>query len=110
MSKEELNSVIDSVRIAGIDQSIMYTKMCSALYSMSVEAYGKLGASYLWMYIYESDENKFETFDELYDFLSDPRIQYIKDTPTSLGDMIDRSPNDKMYHNLAKVIYFENFN
>lgn len=47
MSKEELNSVIDSVRIAGIDQSIMYTKMCSALYSMSVEAYGKLGASYL---------------------------------------------------------------
>ena len=110
MSKEELKSVIDSVRIAGIDQSIMYTKMCSALYSMSVEAYGKLGASYLWMYIYESDENKFETFDELYDFLSDPRIQYIKDTPTSLGDMIDRSPNDEMYHNLAKVIYFENFN
>lgn len=110
MSKEELNSVIDSVRIAGIDQSIMYTKMCSALYSMSVEAYGKLGASYLWMYIYESDENKFETFDELYDFLSDPRIQYIKDIPTSLGDMIDRNPNDEIYHDLAKVIYFENFN
>lgn len=110
MSKEELKSVIDSVRIAGIDQSIMYTKMCSALYSMSVEAYGKLGATHLWLYIYESDENKFETFDELYDFLSDPRIQYIKDTPTSLGDMIDRSPNDEMYHNLAKVIYFETFN
>lgn len=110
MSKDELKSVIDSVRIAGNEKGTMYSLMCSALYNMSVEAYGKLGASYLWLYIYESDENKFETFDELYDFLSDPRIQYIKDTPTSLGDMIERSPNDEMYHNLAKVIYFENFN
>lgn len=110
MSKDELKSVIDSVRTAGKEKSTMYSLMCSALYNMSVEAYGKLGASYLWIYIYESDENKFETFDELYDFLSDPRIQYIKDTPTSLGDMIERSPNDEMYHNLAKVIYFENFN
>jgi hypothetical protein len=58
----------------------------------------------------EIPKNKFETIDELYDFLSDPRIQYIKETPTSLGDMIERSPNDEMYHNLAKVIYFETFN
>ena len=107
MSKEELKSVIDSVRIAGHEKGNIYSLMCSALYNMSVEAYGKLGASYLWLYIYESDENKFETFDELYDFLSDPRIQYIKDTPTSLGDMIERNPNDEMYHDLAKVIYFE---
>lgn len=110
MSKDELKSVIDSVRTAGKEKSTMYSLMCSALYNMSVEAYGKLGASYLWIYIYESDENKFETFDELYDFLSDPRIQYIKDIPTSLGDMIDRNPNDDMYHDLAKVIYYEMIN
>jgi hypothetical protein len=110
MSKEELKSVIDSVRTAGREKGNIYSLMCSALYTMSVEAFGKLGATYLWLYIFESDENKFETFDELYNFLSDPRIQYIKDTPTSLGDMIDRSPNDEMYHNLAKVIYFETFN
>ena len=110
MSKEELQSVINLVRTAGKEKGTMYSLMCSALYSMSVEAYGKLGASYLWLYIYESDENKFETFDELYDFLSDPRIQYIKETPTSLGDMIDRNPNDEMCHNLAKVIYYEMIN
>lgn len=110
MSKEELKSVIDSVRISGNEKGTMYSLMCSALYNMSVEAYGKLGASCLWHYIYNSDENKFETFDELYDFLSDPRIQYIKDTPTSLGDMIDRNPNDDMYHDLAKVIYYEMIN
>lgn len=110
MSKDELKSVIYSVRTAGNEKRTMYSLMCSALYTMSVEAFGKLGATYLWLYIFESDENKFETFDELYDFLSDPRIQYIKDTPTSLGDMIERSPNDEMYHNLAKVIYFETFN
>lgn len=110
MSKEELKSVIDSVRIAGNEKGTMYSLMCSALYNMSVEAYGKLGASYLWMYIYESDENKFETYDELYDFLSDPRIQYIKETPTSLGDMLDRNPSDEMYHDLAKVIYYEMIN
>ena len=107
MSKEELKSVINSVRTAGKEKGTMYSLMCSALYNMSVEAYGKLGASYLWLYIYESDENKFETFDELYDFLSDPRIQYIKETPTSLGDMIDDNPNNEMFHNFAKVIYYE---
>ena len=110
MSKEELKSVINSVRTAGCEKGNMYSLMCSALYTMSVEAFGKLGATYLWLYIYESDENKFETFDELYEFLSDPRIQYIKDTPTSLGDMIERNPNDEMYHDLAKVIYFEIIN
>ena len=107
MSKDELKSVIDSVRIAGNEKGTMYSLMCSALYTMSVEAFGKLGATHLWLYIFESDENKFETFDELYDFLSDPRIQYIKDTPTSLGDMIDNNHNDEMFHNLAKVIYYE---
>lgn len=110
MSKEELKSVIDSVRVAGNEKGTMYSLMCSALYNMSVEAYGKLGASYLWKFIYESDENKFETYDELYDFLSDPRIQYIKETPTSLGDMLDRNPSDEMYHDLAKVIYYEIIN
>ena len=68
MSKEELKSVIDSVRIAGNEKGTMYSLMCSALYSMSVEAFGKLGASYLWLYIYESDENEFENIDELYEF------------------------------------------
>ena len=110
MSKDELKSVIDSVRIAGNEKGTMYSLMCSALYTMSVEAFGKLGATHLWLYIFESDENKFETFDELYDFLSDPRIQYIKDIPTALGDMIDRNPNDDMYHDLAKVIYYEMIN
>lgn len=110
MSKDELKSVIDSVRTAGNEKETMYSLMCSALYTMSVEAFGKLGATHLWLYIFESDENKFETFDELYDFLSDPRIQYIKETPTSLGDMLDKNPSDEMYHNLAKVIFYETFN
>lgn len=110
MSKDELKSVIDSVRTASNEKGTMYSLMCSALYTISVEAYGKLGATHLWLYIFESDENKFETFDELYDFLSDPRIQYIKEIPTSLGDMIERSPNDEMYHNLAKVIFYETYN
>lgn len=110
MSKEELKSIIYNVRTSAQEKGNIFSLMSCALYTMSVEAFGKLGATYLWSYIFESDENKFETFDELYDFLSDPRIQYIKDTPTSLGDMIDRNPNDEMYHNLAKVIYYEMIN
>jgi hypothetical protein len=107
MSKEELQSIIYNVRTSAQEKGNIFSLMSCALYTMSVEAFGKLGATHLWWYIFESDENKFETFDELYDFLSDPRIQYIKDTPTSLGDMIDRSPNDEMYYNLSKVIYYE---
>ena len=110
MSKEELQSIIYNVRTSSQEKGNIFSLMSCALYTMSVEAFGKLGATHLWSYIFESDENKFETFDELYDFLSDPRIQYIKETPTSLGDMIERNPNDKIYHNLAKVIYFETFN
>lgn len=110
MSKEELQSIIYNVRTSSQEKGNIFSLMSCALYTMSVEAFGKLGATHLWWYIFESDENKFETFDELYDFLSDPRIQYIKDTPTSLGDMIERNPNDEMCHNLAKVIYYEMIN
>ena len=85
MSIEELKSVIDSVRTAGKEKGTMYSLMCSALYSMSVEAYGKLGASYLWLYIYESDENKFENIDELYEFLSDPNTINLTNTPSPLN-------------------------
>lgn len=85
MSKEELKSVIDSVRTAGKEKGTMYSLMCSALYTMSVEAYGKLGASYLWLYIYESDENKFENIDELYEFLSDPNTINLTNNPSPLN-------------------------
>lgn len=110
MSKEELKSIVYNVRTSAQEKGNIFSLMSWALYTMSVEAFGKLGATHLWLYIFESDENKFETFDELYDFLSDPRIQYIKDIPTALGDMIDRNPNDDMYHDLAKVIYYEMIN
>ena len=110
MSKEELQSIIYNVRTSAQEKGNIFSLMSCALYTMSVEAFGKLGATHLWSYIFESDENKFETFDELYNFLSDPRIQYIKDIPTSLEDMIERNPNDDMYHNLAKVIYYEMIN
>ena len=85
MSKEELKSVIDLVRTAGKEKSMMYSLMCSALYNMSVEAYGKLGASYLWLYIYESNENKFENIDELYEFLSDPNTINLTNNPSPLN-------------------------
>ena len=110
MSKEELQSIIYNVRTSAQEKGNIFSLMSCALYTMSVEVFGKLGATHLWSYIFESDENKFETFDELYNFLSDPRIQYIKDIPTSLEDMIERNPNDDMYHNLAKVIYYEMIN
>lgn len=110
MSKEELQSIIYNVRTSAQEKGNIFSLMSSALYNMSVEAFGKLGATHLWLYIFKSDENKFDTIDELYDFLSDPRIQYIKETPISLGDMLDRNPSDEMYHDLAKVIYYEIIN
>lgn len=113
MSKEELQTIILTIQAAATVGDRTYIHMCSVLYTFTVELFGKTGAQHFWLYVYK-DTNKsdcpFETIDELYDFLSDPRIQYIKETPMSLGDMIDRNPNDDMYHNLAKVIYFENFN
>lgn len=102
MSKEELKSVIDSVRTAGKEKGTMYSLMCSALYTMSVEAYGKLGASYLWLYIYESDENKFENIDELYEFLSDPNTINLTNDPSPLN--FDEKSKQPIIEDLKKFI------
>lgn len=110
MSKEELKTIILAIQAAATVGDRTYVHMCSVLYTLTVELFGKLGAQYFWLYVYK-DTNKsdcpFENIEELYDFLFDPRIKYIKETPTSLGDMIDCNPNDEMFHNFVKVIYYE---
>lgn len=85
MSKEELQSIIYDVRTSAQEKGNIFSLMSCALYTMSVEAFGKLGASYLWLYIYESDENKFENIDELYEFLSDPNTINLTNNPSPLN-------------------------
>ena len=58
MSKEELQSIIYDVRTSAQEKGNIFSLMSCALYTMSVEAFGKLGATHLWWYIFESDENR----------------------------------------------------
>ena len=85
MSKEELQSIIYDVRTSAQEKGNIFSLMSCALYTMSVEAFGKLGATYLWWYIFESDENKFENIDELYEFLSDPNTINLTNNPSPLN-------------------------
>lgn len=85
MSKEELQSIIYDVRTSAQEKGNIFSLMSCALYTMSVEAFGKLGATHLWWYIYESDENKFENIDELYEFLSDPNTINLTNNPSPLN-------------------------
>ena len=85
MSKEELQSIIYDVRTSAQEKGNIFSLMSCALYTMSVEAFGKLGATHLWWYIFESDENKFENIDELYEFLSDPNTINLTNDPSPLN-------------------------
>ena len=85
MSKEELQSIIYDVRTSAQEKGNIFSLMSCALYTMSVEAFGKLGATHLWWYIFESDENKFENIDELYEFLSDPNTINLTNNPSPLN-------------------------
>jgi len=47
MSKEELQSIIYDVRTSAQEKGNIFSLMSCALYTMSVEAFGKLGATHL---------------------------------------------------------------
>ena len=79
MSKEELQSIIYDVRTSAQEKGNIFSLMSCALYTMSVEAFGKLGATHLWWYIFESDENKFGSFIKRCYLCNVKQIRYGKD-------------------------------
>lgn len=108
MTKQQLETIIYNVRMSAQDNysTFVFSNMCSAIYLVGESAFGKLGNKCLWNFIFDKD-SPFENIDELYDFLTDSRIQYIIDNPTSLGEMLRNNPEDKILNDLAKVIYYE---
>jgi hypothetical protein len=102
MSKEELQSIIYDVRTSAQEKGNIFSLMSCALYTMSVEAFGKLGATHLWWYIFESDENKFENIDELYEFLSDPNTINLTNDPSPLN--FDEKSKQPIIEDLKKFI------
>ena len=102
MSKEELQSIIYDVRTSAQEKGNIFSLMSCALYTMSVEAFGKLGATHLWWYIFESDENKFENIDELYEFLSDPNTINLTNDPSPLN--FDEKSKQPIIEDFKKII------
>lgn len=102
MSKEELQSIIYDVRTSAQEKGNIFSLMSCALYTMSVEAFGKLGTTHLWWYIFESDENKFENIDELYEFLSDPNTINLTNDPSPLN--FDEKSEQPIIEDLKKFI------
>lgn len=108
MTKQQLESIVSSVRMASQDKfsTLTFSMMSSSMYILGEELFGKVGNKCFWSFILDN-ETPFENIDELYNFLNDPKIQYINENPKSLGEMLRNNPGDKMLNDLAKVIYFE---
>lgn len=108
MTKQQLEAIVYNVRMASQDKfsTLTFSNMCSAMFIVTEQLFGNLGNKCFWNFIFDN-ETPFENTDELYDFLNDPKIQYINENPKSLGEMLENNPGDKMLNDLAKVIYFE---
>lgn len=107
VSKEELTSIIERVQLASNSKGSIsiYVSMCCALYTMGQALFGKLGNQYLWMYINNSEDNQFETIDELYDFLSDPNTIDLTNDPSPLNfDEKSKQPIIEDFKNFIKHI------
>ena len=56
------------------------------------------------MYAIGSDKNKFSTFNELYDYLSDPNSELVSDVASSLDELLENHSENKMFLDFKKCV------
>ena len=68
------------------------------------ENFGYCTTQHIWNYVFNKPNNKFESFEELSEFLSDPCCSYISDTPVDITILRKNFPKIGMIKNFAKYI------
>ncbi len=73
------------------------------------KCFSSYNAELIWQFAIDSKENKFSSFKELYEYLSDPYSDIVhKYAGVDLGTLIKLFPNEKMFKVFKK--YIENSN
>ena len=68
------------------------------------ENFGYCTTQHIWSYIFDKPNNKFESFEELSEFLSDVCSPYISDVPVDITTLRKNFPRIGMIKNFIKYI------
>lgn len=66
--------------------------------------FGKYNSDIIWLFAINSDKNKFSTFNDLYDYLSDPNSELVSDVASSLDELLENHSENKMFLDFKKYI------
>lgn len=66
--------------------------------------FGEYNSELIWLYAIGSDKNKFSTFNELYDYLSDPNSELVSDVASSLDELLENHSENKMFLDFKKCV------
>lgn len=67
--------------------------------------FGEYNSELIWLYAIDSDKNKFESIDELYDYLSDPYSSIVqKDSALTIPQLRELFPNEEMFKFFEETI------
>lgn len=109
--KEDLLAIIllinktNTISIAD-DQEIMDFKMLvpGVIAILLVQCFGEYNSKLIWNYATNSDKNKFNSIDELYDYLNDPYSRLVTDKALSLKELLKIYPEYKTLIGLKNYI------
>lgn len=77
----------------------------SAINLILVLYFGEQNAELFWDFVYNSENNQFESIEELYDYLKDSYSQLVrKDSALTLDQLRELFPQEKMFEYFQEVI------
>jgi hypothetical protein len=93
------------IRATDSDDLLEIKRLVPGVISILLEyCFGKYNSNLIWEYAMKTDNNKFTTLDELYDYLSDPNSNLVSDNAASLEELLKDYPGSKMLLDLKKFI------
>lgn len=100
LSLQQANTV-DTCSSSGIQE---FKQLVSGVISiLLVQCFGEYNAELIWNYVVKSDQNKFSTVDELYEYLQDPYSKFVKtDSALTLSQLRQLFPEEKMFDDFNK--------
>lgn len=105
LTREDLIAIIICIRKTYIDD-IYDSKdleelkqiVCGVVCNLLNLCFGEYNSELIWLYAIGSDKNKFESIDELYDYLIDPYSNIVtEDSALTLSQLRKLFPDEEMF-------------
>lgn len=112
LTKEDLMAIILCLRktymvnIQDSDDLEEIKQLACGTVSILLSLYfGEYNSELIWLYAIYSDKNKFESIDELYDYLLDPYSNIVQNNSAlTISQLRELFPNEDMFKFFEKII------